>query len=322
MAPPPSLEPEARRVLWPLTFDNPWIRAVDRAPRKAPAWAVLVVGAAACAVAILAGGPLGDRLAQTLAARSPRDWAAAVNDATFTGFVCAPLWLVALAGGGLEGRSVWRPGAPLAAGLGVGIVLGAGGFAAAAALAEAFGVLVSGAQAQPATPTGLLASFGIVAFQAGSEEILFRGWMQPVLATRLGPRVGLVLTALLFAGLHLVGGLRGPVSVINLILGGLMFGLLALRTGGLWAPFAAHLGWNWTELALLGLEPNPGVGHLGAVVDLDLSGPALLSGGAEGMNGSLAGAAVLGLIVLTLTLVRPRRAVPPPSAAPALRRTP
>jgi hypothetical protein len=83
-------------------------------------------------------------------------------------------------------------------------------------------------------------------------------------------------------------------------------GLLALRTGGLWAAFAAHGVWNWTESCGVGLDPNPGVGAFGALIDLDLAGPALWSGGEDGLNGSLALTLVLGVIVTVLIALRAR----------------
>jgi hypothetical protein len=82
-----------------------------------------------------------------------------------------------------------------------------------------------------------------------------------------------------------------------------VFGLLAMRTGGLWAPFAAHWAWNWGEQSVAGATPNPGIDSLGALFDLDLSGPALLSGGADALNGAISTTVVLGILALGLGLV-------------------
>ena len=91
-------------------------------------------------------------------------------------------------------------------------------------------------------------------------------------------------------------------ALLNLMLGGMAFGLLALRSGGLWAPFAAHTAWNWIESGVLGLEPNPGVGAGGSILDLDIVGAGLWSGGGDAMNGSLAATLVLLLGVAGLVL--------------------
>jgi membrane protease YdiL (CAAX protease family) len=288
-----------------LTFDNPWIAAVDQAPRRASAWLVLAGGAAAGAAAALLGRAAGGA-AMALGERIGGSSATIVGAAAFYLLVFAPLWAAALLGGAAEGRRVWPvERAPLPAAL-AGAAVGFGGFAAAVAIAAAAGGVVRGGA--PATPALLGALVGALAFawQVGGEEILFRGWMQPVMSARLGPAVGLVVVALLFAGLHLVAGVRSPLAVVNLILAGLMFGLLAMRTAGLWAPFCAHALWNWTEACALGLDPNPGVGPMGALLDLDLGGPALWSGGADGMNGSLATTLVLTAVVGGLLALRPR----------------
>jgi len=290
----------AQRGLQPISFANPWIAAVDQARHPAPAWAVLPAGvlaaAAAGLIARLAGEALGGAAGGGLAGL-----------AVFTLVVFAPLVAAAVIGASLEGRRLLpaepQPLASLAAGAGLGGV----GYGLAAAIAAAAGVVAQGTgpQGLPALG-GAVAGLALVAYQAGAEELLFRGWMQPVLCARLGPLAGLALTSAIFAGLHLAGAPRSLLAVVNITLGGLLFGLLALRTGGLWAAIGAHVAWNWTEQYALGLDPNPGVGPTGALLDLDLSGPALWSGGADGMNGSLAATGVLALLVGGLLLARPR----------------
>jgi membrane protease YdiL (CAAX protease family) len=89
------------------------------------------------------------------------------------------------------------------------------------------------------------------------------------------------------------------VAILNAALAGLMFGLLALRTGGLAAPIAAHFGYNWAEQSIFGLTPNPG-----AVFNFDLSGPTIFSGGPDELNGSISVTIALGVVTLLLGLGR------------------
>ena len=133
----------------------------------------------------------------------------------------------------------------------------------------------------------------LTGFQVFGEEIFFRGWLQPILGAEWGAKTGLVVTAAVFAGAHLVTDVLGPVAILNLFLGGLVFGLLAFRSGGLAAPFGAHWVWNWLEQSVMGLVPNPGVDSLGSLFDFDLVGSPLLGGGTEGLNGSLVETAAL-----------------------------
>ena len=136
--------------------------------------------------------------------------------------------------------------------------------------------------------------------QSASEELFFRGWLQPVLARAWGPIAAIAITAVAFAALHVAGGARTPLTLLNLMLGGLLFGLLAWRSGGLAAPIAAHAGWNWSEAILFGLDPNPGAGGFGAVHDLDLLGPARWGGSPEGLNASIAMTFVLVALIVPL----------------------
>lgn len=76
---------------------------------------------------------------------------------------------------------------------------------------------------------GLLAAF--------NEETLFRGYLQGGLVVRLGPGLGVVGTAVVFALYH--GNLR-PVPLLGRFLLGLIFGFLALRRGRLYPSALAH----------------------------------------------------------------------------------
>ncbi len=134
----------------------------------------------------------------------------------------------------------------------------------------------------------LLAGTILTFYQCAGEEIFFRGWIQPMLVRGWGRWAGVGVTSLFFALLHLFAGVvHSPLAVVNVVLAGLLFGLLAIRTGGLIAPIAAHFAWDWSEGILLGLYPNPGVDVWGSLWNLDLIGSPLWGGSAEGLNGSL-----------------------------------
>ena len=60
--------------------------------------------------------------------------------------------------------------------------------------------------------------------------------------------------------------------------------MLAARAGGVAGAGGAHWAWNAAEQLLFGLDPNPGVGGFGALLDLDLVGAARWGGSAEGLN--------------------------------------
>ena len=70
------------------------------------------------------------------------------------------------------------------------------------------------------------------------EELVFRGFLQPLLVQNLSDRLGVVVTSVLFALMH---GRHAffPIFVLSLLIGGIM-----LRTRSLWAAFAIHAANN------------------------------------------------------------------------------
>lgn len=71
------------------------------------------------------------------------------------------------------------------------------------------------------------------------EELLFRGFLQPLLVQNLHDRAGIALTSLIFASLHGADAFL-PVFLLSLILGGVM--LRTQRLAAAWCVHAAHNG--------------------------------------------------------------------------------
>ena len=298
--------------MYAIDFDNPWIATVPSSRR--PAILILLVAVALLAAILFGAKALGPAFAGLLGgvfAAAPAGWREALVAGALQIAVFSPLFLVAVVGASLYRRRPWAataqawPAAPL------GVAAGAFGLGASALVAWTAGAITTGA-APPASAGSLAFGAVLVLFQASAEEVYFRGWLQPVLCARWGPWLGLLVTSGLFAGLHGIANAHGPLAFVNLFLGGLLFGLLALRTGGLVAPIAAHFAWNWSESGLFGLDPSP----TGSLLHLALGGPSLWSGGADLLNGSPATTCVLGVMIVALQLVknRPRANANPESA--------
>lgn len=187
----------------------------------------------------------------------------------------------------------------LPAGLGALTLVMASAWAGGVAVARPHGGIADGGLFALGSLLILLAVLG--------EELLLRGLLQPVLVRAWGTTAGVLVTSLAFMVIHMVGGWGHPVSLANILLAGIWFGLLALRTGGLAAPVLAHFGYNWAEEMLFGASPNPGVGPFGSIVDVDLVGRAIWGGSAEGLNASLAVSAVLLALIVPLAIGRRQR---------------
>ncbi len=207
------------------------------------------------------------------------------GEAGFTVAVFGPLLLLGWVGRRLAG--IGGAGGAWGRSLGLGALTGLGGLLLATGYTAMAGTLVRG----PTTAVGPLLALGVIviAVQVAAEELVFRGWLQPVVQSLAGRWVAVPLVAALFAALHLIaGGASGGVALLNLFLGGMLFGLIAAGRPGLPGAMAAHFAWNAGEQMLLGLDPNPGVGAFGAVLDLDLRGASLWGGSDQGLNGSWA----------------------------------
>ena len=258
-----------------------------------------------CALIVLFGPGLAEAAGGLIGAE---DYAALDTIAVF--IIFGLLLGIALAGGAFAKVNPLAPGERPLRMAATGAGLGLGGLGAAAGYAWLSGALASG----PPAPTGIgLLLWGslLILFMTAAEEVYFRGWLQPLIAARFGVAAAILLSALAFAALHLMGGARSAVSILNLFLGGLLFGLLAARGGGIAGAAAAHFAWNWSEQILLGVDPNPGVGSFGAFTNLDLTGPALWGGSDEGLNASLAMTlALIAIVVPLLILARARAAAP------------
>lgn len=155
----------------------------------------------------------------------------------------------------------------------------------------------------------ILALFGGFIIQGGTEELLMRGWLMQLVASRHGLIAAIVINAVLFALMH--GGNIAPskelvLALINLVLFAVMISLYAIKEGSLWGVCAWHTAWNWLLGVGFGLEVSGGrIAVQSLVVDLapQAGAPWWLTGGAFGPEASIATTAVLlgGAIYLGVT---------------------
>lgn len=260
---------------------------------------------------------LGDRLPTLLGDRMND---AALVEFLFNGVVFGVLIVSALIGGVVERRRVLTAGDRPVTMAAMGIAIGGFGVSATIGYAALAGILRGGDALMASAPM-LIWGAATVAIQAGGEEIFFRGWLQPGLAARWGLAAAVITTASAFAGLHILGGARAPVAVVNLLLGGIIFGLFAAQGRGLAAAAGMHWAWNATEQLVWGVDPNPGIGGFGAISDRELVGSPWWGGSDEGINAGIGMTFILVAILVPLLLkVRAQvRAVTGADESPALR---
>lgn len=137
---------------------------------------------------------------------------------------------------------------------------------------------------------GVLA-LGTLVF-AGSalvEELVFRALVLGGLRRLLhSGAAALVLSSLAFAGVEMLTTDDWTrVSVASTALGGVMYGVAFLRSGGLALPIGLHFGWNWVQGTVLGFPVSGTTDYSGAFAGLHASGADWLGGGAYGPEGSI-----------------------------------
>jgi membrane protease YdiL (CAAX protease family) len=139
-----------------------------------------------------------------------------------------------------------------------------------------------------------------------AEEALFRGYPLQTLTRANLAWLGVFLTSVPFAAIHLHNpNVAAGFTFINTALAGVWLAVAYLRTRSLWFPLGVHWAWNWALGSLFGL-PVSGISNLAPnplLRGTDL-GPAWLTGGSYGIEGGLA--CTITLIVSTIFILRTR----------------
>jgi hypothetical protein len=227
---------------------------------------------------------------------------ASAGEALFTLAIFGPLLALAVVCGGLTGCAPFHLGSRPAARAVQGAAIGLGGLLLAVGYAVVAGTLMHGNGAHWSVASLTLGAL-LVLIQVGAEEAFFRGWLQPLIASAWSLSLTVPAVAMSFAVLHFVGGVRGPIELANLFLGGLLFGLLTVRGKGIAGAIGAHLTWNSVEQLGLGLDPNPGTGTFGTLLDYDLVGKSMWGGSDAGLNASVAMTISLLALLVPLALM-------------------
>ena len=203
------------------------------------------------------------------------------------------------------------PWSGVARDLGRGLLLGVAFVAPAVMIAVGVGGLRYGADAGTWIEyggTGLWTAL-ILLVAATGEEILVRGYPLRVLADRWGRGVALALTSVVFAALHGANPDVGALALANILLAGLLLGLICLKTGSLWLASGVHMGWNLATGFLADL-PVSGLQIVDApLIEVTRTGNPLVTGGDFGVEAGLAAtvAMVIAILVVVRTEVPPSR---------------
>ena len=130
-----------------------------------------------------------------------------------------------------------------------------------------------------------------------AEEFLFRGYLLFTLSSGMGFWPASVLLSLVFAAEHLRNPGESPAGVTGVFAIGMFFCLTVRRTGHLWFAVGQHAAYNFGQ-AFVYSVPNSGTWIRDPLLNASLQGPAWLTGGAAGPEGS-----ALAFVVLAFMFV-------------------
>ena len=137
----------------------------------------------------------------------------------------------------------------------------------------------------------------ILLVAASGEEILVRGYPLRVLVERWGRWPALALTSAVFTLLHGANPHVGGIAFLNIILAGVLLGIVCLKTGDLWWAIGVHTGWNLATGFVADL-PVSGLRLVDApLIEVSAAGAVLWAGGDFGLEGGLAATLALALAI-------------------------
>ncbi|WP_286232746.1 CPBP family intramembrane glutamic endopeptidase [Thalassotalea sediminis] len=144
-----------------------------------------------------------------------------------------------------------------------------------------------------------VASCSLFLLVAVSEEILCRGFIQGLLMRATTPYLALFISSVIFMALHLGNVNWTLISLINLFLAGVTFGLYYLYTRNLWFPITLHFTWNLFQGTVFGFEVS---GHkMASWLAIVRTENSLITGGKFGLEGSIL---VTALEILLIVLIQ------------------
>lgn len=125
--------------------------------------------------------------------------------------------------------------------------------------------------------------FLVVGFR---EEFLFRGYTLFTLSDGIGFWPAAFVLAAVFGSVHLSNRGESWPGVFGAAAMGLFFSLTLRRTGNLWFAVGMHTAWDWSETYLYSV-PDSGLVLPGHLINSYFHGPAWLTGGSVGPEGSV-----------------------------------
>lgn len=138
------------------------------------------------------------------------------------------------------------------------------------------------------------------------EEYFFRGYVLYTLSDGIGFWPSAVILAIGFARAHMGNGGETRIGIIATAVFAMFAAATVWRTGNLWLAVGAHAGWDWGQTFFYGVNDS-GFQATGHLFNSHVQGPAWLSGGSVGPEGSAVTLIFWALMTVLFVLLYRRR---------------
>lgn len=164
------------------------------------------------------------------------------------------------------------------------------------------------AQISPSLIYSILLMFLVFCFQGGTEELLFRGWLLPVLGSKIGTKKAILISSTLFGLVHIIGnginflekhGINYTnifilfTFFVNVVIIGILFSIISLREKSIYTVIGLHASWNWFQASIFGSPVSGLIFNGNSIFSIKLLENNLLTGGSIGLEGGLIATTIL-----------------------------
>jgi uncharacterized protein len=132
----------------------------------------------------------------------------------------------------------------------------------------------------------LIIPFTVAFTVAIIEEILLRGIVFRITEEKWGSTIALIISGVIFGGLHLINPHVTIVSFLCITVVGVLFAAAYMYYRNLWVPIAIHFAWNFTQNGIFGAITS-GNEKTSSLFTTNITGPEMLTGGQFGPEGSI-----------------------------------
>ena len=134
-------------------------------------------------------------------------------------------------------------------------------------------------------------------------EFMFRGYVFSLLNKKYGALAAVAVPSFIYVAVHGNALNNGIMSILFVLTASILLSLIRYHTKGMLAPLLAHFVWNFTGGLVIGGVPIGA--HYPNMLDKDLNGLALVTGGDAKFEGSaLALIVLINLIYLIILLMQ------------------